>query len=125
MPANKELERCIEQAVAFRWVGETLETTSVRDATVCHPVSATESWFNQLPHWHQRCLHAEGRGELLALLGKDRVLRGCRFGDGGERAVACHAGDVLIVDNVCVAHGRNPFVGRREVLVAMGRRPAA
>jgi hypothetical protein len=29
------------------------------------------------------------------------------------------AGDVLLIDNVLVAHGRRPFEGSRRVLVAM------
>lgn len=58
------------------------------------------------------------------------------FGDGGEidpadlaaiRAAtdACEvvfpwqAGDVMVLDNTLVMHGRKPFTGRREVLVAM------
>ncbi len=30
-----------------------------------------------------------------------------------------HAGDLMLIDNVLVAHGRRPFSGRRRVLVAM------
>jgi alpha-ketoglutarate-dependent taurine dioxygenase len=30
-------------------------------------------------------------------------------------------GDVLLVDNVLVAHGRNPFLGERKILVALGQ----
>ncbi|MFM9445922.1 TauD/TfdA family dioxygenase [Streptomyces acidiscabies] len=29
-------------------------------------------------------------------------------------------GDIMLVDNIRVAHGREPFQGDREVLVAMG-----
>ena len=29
-------------------------------------------------------------------------------------------GDVVLVDNVLVAHGRNPFRGKRKILVALG-----
>ena len=29
-------------------------------------------------------------------------------------------GDVLLLDNMLAAHGRNPYVGTRKVLVAMG-----
>jgi len=30
-----------------------------------------------------------------------------------------HEGEVLLIDNVLVAHGRRPFTGSRRVLVAM------
>jgi hypothetical protein len=29
-------------------------------------------------------------------------------------------GDIMLVDNIRLAHGREPFQGEREVLVAMG-----
>jgi hypothetical protein len=32
---------------------------------------------------------------------------------------AWQEGDILMLDNMLVAHSRNPYVGRREVLVAM------
>ena len=40
----------------------------------------------------------------------------------GELAVSFpwQAGDVLMVDNMLVAHGRAPFSGPRKVIVAMG-----
>jgi hypothetical protein len=30
------------------------------------------------------------------------------------------AGDILMVDNLIVAHARNPFKGKRKIVVAMG-----
>jgi alpha-ketoglutarate-dependent taurine dioxygenase len=33
--------------------------------------------------------------------------------------VGWNAGDLLLIDNVLVGHGRRPFVGDRRVLVAM------
>jgi hypothetical protein len=74
------------------------------------------------------------------VLGKERMACDCRFGDGGELpdeivdhvletysanewTISCRAG-VVIVSNVPVAHGRNPFAGWREMLVPMGRRSA-
>jgi alpha-ketoglutarate-dependent taurine dioxygenase len=62
--------------------------------------------------------------------------RSCSYGDGSsipdtvmteildvfgslETAFTWHQGDVLVVDNVACAHGRNPFRGERVLLVAM------
>ncbi|MDZ4687668.1 MAG: TauD/TfdA family dioxygenase [Planctomycetaceae bacterium] len=66
----------------------------------------------------------------------------CQFGDGGEiprediehirqvlwnHAVlfAWQSGDVLLLDNLRIAHGRMPFRGPRRILVAMGTSAAA
>jgi alpha-ketoglutarate-dependent taurine dioxygenase len=136
-------QRCRAQDCAFRWLsGDVLETTAVRQATVVHPITGEESWFNQVQHWHQRCLTAEDREAMLAMLGEKGMPRDCRFGDCGripddvvdhilktyaanEVAIACRAGDVLILDNVAMAHGRSHYVGKRELLVAMGQRHTA
>jgi hypothetical protein len=133
-------KRCAEQGFQFRWLDEgVLETTCVRTATIFHRISGTESWFNQLQHWHQHCLHPDDRRQLLSLLGEDRMPRDCRFGDGGiipdtmvdhimatyganDRKILLKPGEVLILDNESVAHGRSQYLGARELLVAMGRR---
>lgn len=134
---------CSKEGVAFRWLdADVLETRVTRRATVSHPVTGEECWFNQVPHWHRQCLEPEVRRDLLSLLGEEMMPRDCRFGDGSvipnvtvnhiletyhslEVPIAYQEGDVLIVDNVATAHGRNPYEGKRELLVAMGhlRRP--
>jgi hypothetical protein len=128
----------VAQDCSFRWLSaDVLETVGVRSATVFHPVTGDECWFNQLQHWHWQCLDPDVRNNLIATLGKNMMPRDCRFGDGStipddvvqhildrykslEVEVACTVGDVLIVDNLAMAHGRNPYEGRRELLVAMG-----
>ncbi|HET9866805.1 MAG TPA: TauD/TfdA family dioxygenase [Nitrospira sp.] len=34
--------------------------------------------------------------------------------------MALARGDVIVLDNVLTAHGRNPFTGRRRLYVALG-----
>ena len=36
-----------------------------------------------------------------------------------EIAFPWHSGDLLLIDNIAVAHGRNPFKGQRDVQVAL------
>ena len=51
----------------------------------------------------------------MAWFGKARQARqGLGFG------VAWQPGDILILDNILTAHGRNAYTGDRQLLVAMG-----
>ena len=43
-----------------------------------------------------------------------------RVYDELEVSFPWHRGDVLLVDNLLAAHGRNPFAGERKILVALG-----
>ena len=74
---------------------------------------------------------------LLHLFGEEGLPRNVYYGDGGrissdEMAELVRTyedgavdfrweeGDVLLVDNMLVAHGRRPYVGERKIVVAMG-----
>lgn len=41
------------------------------------------------------------------------------MGEAEEVAFPWQPGDVLVVDNMLVSHGRRPFSGERRILVAM------
>ena len=77
------------------------------------------------------------RESLLSLFGEQDLPRNCYYGDGSiiEDSTIDHIsevyrtaavafpwrmGDVLMVDNMLVAHARNPYRGSRKILVAMG-----
>jgi alpha-ketoglutarate-dependent taurine dioxygenase len=113
------------------------EARTHRPAVLEHPVTRDVVWFNQVTHWHPRCLDDATREVLLEIYGADGLPRDCRFADGQpipdevvDHILDVHAshevlfpwaaGEVLLVDNALVAHGRNSYTGRRELLVAMG-----
>ncbi|MEM6793449.1 MAG: TauD/TfdA family dioxygenase [Acidobacteriota bacterium] len=135
-----ELEqRCLEQGVDFEWLdgGERLRTRSVRPAIGPHPATGEPCFFAQPQHFHPSCLDAETRESMGLLFAEEDFPRHCFFGDGTplgddliedlvslyfelETAFPWQKGDVLVVDNVAAAHGRNPYRGERKLLVAMG-----
>ncbi len=135
---SRVAEYCQANDIEFEWRGDDeLRTRFVRPAVVQHPVSGEESWFNQAQHWHISCLDEETRVALLGVFGEDDLPRMCYYGDGSriedavmqeildvyrglEVSFPWESGDVLVLDNVFTAHGRNPFSGKRRLLVAMG-----
>jgi len=134
-----EIEKfCASNRLQWEWKeGGRLLTRCIRPAAVGHPKTGQMTWFNQVQHWHLSCLEAEMREALLALYRDQELPRNCFYGDGSaiedsvmkeildvyralEVTFSWQEGDVLMLDNLLVAHARNPFVGERKLLVAMG-----
>ncbi|HUP20230.1 MAG TPA: TauD/TfdA family dioxygenase, partial [Gemmatimonadota bacterium] len=125
-----------EGSVEHRWNEDgSLWTSQVRPAAIDHPASGETVWFNQADLWHWSALGARG-ASLLRLLGAERLPTNACYGDGEpipvehmdatretrrreSVAFAWRAGDLLVLDNHLVAHGRRPFTGPRRILVAM------
>ena len=95
-------------------------------------------WFNHGTFFNPHALEASLRKLALAM-GEDRRPYNTYYGDGVpveeetisalddayERetvSFAWRSGDVLMLDNMRVAHGRTSYRGRREILVAMKRK---
>jgi alpha-ketoglutarate-dependent taurine dioxygenase len=113
-----------------------LQTTQRRSATIRHPLTGDECWFNHVAFWSEWSLEDGVRDALVAECGSDLPFM-TRYGDGEPvpRAVVeeinaalgavrvaepWRVGDIMLVDNVRMAHGRDPFRGERRVLVGMG-----
>jgi alpha-ketoglutarate-dependent taurine dioxygenase len=94
-------------------------------------------WWNQAPHWHPACLDQDTRASLLTLFAPDELPRNCFYGDGSpiedevmdaicaayQKAEVCfpwNTGDILLLDNLMIAHARNPYQGERKIYVSMG-----
>jgi alpha-ketoglutarate-dependent taurine dioxygenase len=130
--------RCREARMEFEWKSlDRLATRCVRPAVVAHPRTGETVWFNQAQHWHVSCLEPATRRSLESLLAPEDLPRNCFYGDGEriadedmqaildiyqrlEVVFPWQRGDVMLIDNVLTAHGRNPFVGERKILVALG-----
>lgn len=128
---------CERMGATCEWLDETrLRVSHVAQAAVTHPITGARVWFNQASLFSVWTLDEAVRSSLLDAVGLDGLPGNAFFGDGGaiprsaieavngayERCATSFAwerGDVLLVDNVRLAHGRHPFTGHREVLVAM------
>ena len=130
-------EYCRRAGMTWQWRPDgVLRTEHVLDAAARHPVTGEEVWFNQVHAWHISALEPAAQQAMLATFGPDDLPRNVCFGDGGRigaddiaAIAAAHdqaivsfpwqAGDVLLIDNVLVSHGRQPYSGTRRVVVAM------
>lgn len=128
---------CHAENIAFEWKDDDrLRTYSVRPAIRRHPVSNEPVWFNHAAFFHPSSLPPNLREMLVEQLGADGLPFETRYGNGepieDEIAAALRAayeaerkmfnwkvGDVMVLDNMSVAHAREPYTGPREVLVAM------
>jgi alpha-ketoglutarate-dependent taurine dioxygenase len=128
---------CRANAIALEWRPDgTLRTRQRRSAVVRHPLTGRRCWFNQIAFLNEWTMNPEVREYLIDTYGEDGLPFNTRFGNGdpiGAEIVQVinetyeantvrepwQAGDLMLVDNVRTAHGREPFKGPREVLVGL------
>jgi hypothetical protein len=129
---------CKRTGVEYQWMGnDGLRTHELRRAVTTHEGSGLKSFFNQIQLHHSAFLPREVRESLMAITGKDGLPRQVSFGDGSpisddiamytydlyERLAVrfeWQPGDVVLLDNMAVAHARDAFEGERKINVAMG-----
>jgi alpha-ketoglutarate-dependent taurine dioxygenase len=133
-----EVERyCREAGLELQWKdGDRLRTRQVRPAIRRHPRTGEPVWFNHALFFHVSSLEPATRDALLAGLAPEDLPFNSFYGDGSpiEPAVLAEIraafdaetvsfpwqqGDVLLLDNMLTAHGREPFSGPRRIAVAM------
>jgi alpha-ketoglutarate-dependent taurine dioxygenase len=128
---------CQQHKIECEWkAGDRLRTRQIRPAVIQHPQTGEDVWFNHLTFFHISTLPAHIREPLLASFAENDLPNNTYYGDGSpiEETVLAelrHAyqhvtvafpwqkGDLLMLDNVLTSHGREPFVGRRKVVVGM------
>lgn len=129
---------CRAAGVEHEWRGEDgLRTRHRRPAVRRHPRTGESVWFNHVAFWHLSSLDAEIREQFVSQLADGDYPYNTYYGDGApipepvvealrqayrEETVAFpwRPGDLLVLDNMLVAHGRSRFSGARRILAAMG-----
>lgn len=129
---------CRQSGMDYQWLLDNgLRTKKIRPAISYHPQTGKPVFFNQVQLHHISCLESDVRQSLLSNLGAENLPRNVYYGDGSpiEDSVMAEIGaayqqaqvsfpwqqgDILMLDNMRVAHGRNPYQGDRKIVVAMG-----
>jgi alpha-ketoglutarate-dependent taurine dioxygenase len=128
---------CLENDIHFEWrSGDRLRTEQIRPAIRVHPRTGEPVWFNHAAFFHASAHAPEIRAALTAEVGEDGLPWLTYFGNGApippqmvaEIRAAYRAettsftwqpGDIMLLDNMTVSHGREAYEGDRLLLVAM------
>jgi len=130
-------EYCGKSGIEVEWRdGDRLQTRAVRHAVAEHPATGQPVWFNHATFFHVSTLEPAIREALLTEFAEDELPANTYYGDGSPiepdvleqlreayRAETVQfpwrRGDLLLLDNMLVAHGRSPYSGERKILVGM------
>lgn len=128
---------CQANGIEFEWLDEEhLRTSQLSNATCTHPIKGNKLWFNQAHLFHISSQPKAVRESLLDVVGLEGLPRNVYYGDGtqiDDEVIAIirsayeqhrivfpwQEGDVLLLDNMQFAHGRQPFTGSRKILTGM------
>ena len=128
---------CQQNGMDYTWAeNDTLRVRYTREAIKYHPVTGEALWFNHGLSFNPVSLPPEVRDSLLQDASIDELAYNSFYGDGApiepevlELLIDAHrketryfnwqAGDILMLDNMLVAHGRMPFAGDRLILAGM------
>jgi alpha-ketoglutarate-dependent taurine dioxygenase len=130
---------CRENHIQAEWKDDLrLRTTATRSAIVRHPHTGEQIWFNHVMFFHVSSFETGLRNALLQEFGQHDLPSNTFFGDRSfiesdvmdeireayERETVMfpwQRGDLLVLDNMLVAHGRTPYEGSRQILVGMAQ----
>jgi alpha-ketoglutarate-dependent taurine dioxygenase len=130
---------CRASQIEFTWKQDGgIKLVQHRPATITHPVTAEKVWFNQVDQFHPSHFMSDVYETLLMMYdyNEEELPMFGTFGDGSKISDEAikeiretvdseivlnpwKQGDLLMVDNVLVSHGRMPYKGARKILVSM------
>jgi alpha-ketoglutarate-dependent taurine dioxygenase len=127
-----------ENNIEFFWEGESLYLSQLGPGVTKHPVTQERVWFNQANQFHPSGLPDDICRMLKMMYSKKihKYPQYALYGNGEEIPEAYlkeitdvhfeyaikfkwQKGDILMLDNMLMAHGRMPFKGERKIYVSM------
>jgi alpha-ketoglutarate-dependent taurine dioxygenase len=127
---------CLENSMVAEWLDDKrLRVKYRRWSALRHPVTGDDVWFNHGLFYNVWNLTPDQQ-RFLASFGAAKMPYDTAYGDGAPIETSTlehlHAayesakvlfdwrpGDVLMIDNMLAAHGREPYQGERRILVGM------
>jgi alpha-ketoglutarate-dependent taurine dioxygenase len=131
-------QHCQKSLIRCEWKNsDELRISQIRPAITAHPYTGEEIFFNQIQLYHFSCLDEEIKESLKHVFNEEDFPRNVYYGDGTpiddevvkeiqeiyqqiSFSFPWQEGDILMLDNMLMAHGRNPFIGKRKIVVALG-----
>jgi alpha-ketoglutarate-dependent taurine dioxygenase len=128
---------CVRNDIRFEWRGtDGLRTVAIRPAFRLHGQTGEKLWFNHAAFFNIMARSADVRKELLDTYSERDLPFNTYYGNGSRIDPSIidgilqayhdehvtfpwHNGDLLLLDNMLTAHGREPFEGDRRIVVAM------
>ncbi|OKK04791.1 peptide synthetase [Streptomyces sp. CB03234] len=129
---------CAARRIECHWQPNgDLRTRQHAPAVLTHPLTGRRGWFNQIAFLNEWTLDPIIREYLTFEFGPDGLPFNSRYGSGAaldeDTVLAINAvyekhtlrepwraGDVMLVDNLRMAHSREPYEGDREIAVILG-----
>lgn len=134
---KSEVEQyCRQAGIAMEWKEGRLRTSQVRPVVATHPTTGEVVWFNHATFFHVSTLEPTVHQALLAQYEEEQLPAQTYYGDGSPleppvldqlrqaylqetTKFPWQRGDILMLDNMLVAHGRERFSGPRKIVVGM------
>lgn len=127
-------KECDRTGISFEWKNDDdLVLSWVKKAIYNHPITGEEVWFSHASFFNKYSLGQEvlstfnsdndlpfntyfGDGSVISKSEVDEIIRAY---ENASYVFPWEKGDVMILDNMMMAHGRSPYKGDRQIIVSM------
>ncbi len=135
---DKINEFCKKNNISYTWLeDDVLRLIQIGPVIIKHEITQEEVWFNQATQFHPHYLPKDIAGYMTLLYGDDPLCypQHVQFADNTDipieyldmissvveantRSFSWVEGDILLIDNALLSHGRMPYTGERKILVS-------